>query len=160
MNVTQAAERQMSVRAFRDDPVPGEIVREILLKAGPAPSGGNVQPWKVYALAGQPLEALSNVLLVKWLLGFMRRRNMRSIRPRFGNRKEHSGLSAARIFTAPSISLGMTQPGGWRSRRVISVCSMRRLDCFLYRAPDGAAAMIRSGYVDADGYAAGNRIRP
>lgn len=58
MNVSEAVARRMSVRAFRPDPVPGETVREILELAAKAPSGGNLQPWRVYALAGAPLEAL------------------------------------------------------------------------------------------------------
>src|SRR5476649_2002086 len=58
MNVSDAVERRISVRAFRPDPVPGEVVREILEAAGRAPSGGNLQPWRVHALAGEPLAAL------------------------------------------------------------------------------------------------------
>ena len=30
-------------------------VRELLEAAAQAPSGGNLQPWRVYALAGEPL---------------------------------------------------------------------------------------------------------
>jgi len=59
MNVGEAVERRISVRAFKPDPVPAELLRKILQKAGRAPSGGNVQPWKVYALTGQPLAALT-----------------------------------------------------------------------------------------------------
>ncbi len=55
MNVSQAMERRISVRAFRPDPVEGQMVREILEAAGRAPSGGNLQPWRVYALAGEAL---------------------------------------------------------------------------------------------------------
>lgn len=55
MDVSEAVERRISVRAFRPDPVPGAVVREILQAAARAPSGGNLQPWRVYALAGQPL---------------------------------------------------------------------------------------------------------
>ncbi|MCR5873569.1 nitroreductase [Phenylobacterium sp. J426] len=58
MNVTEAVAARISVRAFRPDPVPGALVREILELAAKAPSGGNLQPWRVYALAGEPLEAL------------------------------------------------------------------------------------------------------
>jgi len=58
MDVTEAVERRMSVRAFRPDPVPGPVVREILQLAHGAPSGGNLQPWRVYALAGPPLAEL------------------------------------------------------------------------------------------------------
>ncbi|MEP6966652.1 MAG: nitroreductase [Pseudomonadota bacterium] len=55
MDVSEAAARRMSVRAFRPDLVPGSVVREILEAARGAPSGGNLQPWRVYALAGAPL---------------------------------------------------------------------------------------------------------
>lgn len=53
--VFQAVERRISVRAFKPDPVAGEVVREILELAARAPSGGNLQPWRVYALSGEPL---------------------------------------------------------------------------------------------------------
>jgi nitroreductase len=58
MNVTEAVERRISVRAFRPDSVPGAVVREILELAHRAPSGGNLQPWRVHALAGEPLAQL------------------------------------------------------------------------------------------------------
>jgi nitroreductase len=57
MDVSEAAARRMSVRAFRPDPVAGSVVREILEGAHGAPSGGNLQPWRVYALAGEALAA-------------------------------------------------------------------------------------------------------
>jgi nitroreductase len=55
MDVSEAARRRMSVRAFTDRPVAGSVVREILEIAHGAPSGGNLQPWRVYALAGGDL---------------------------------------------------------------------------------------------------------
>lgn len=58
MNVSQAVAQRISVRAFRPDPIPGVLVREILEIAARAPSGGNLQPWRVHALTGAPLEAL------------------------------------------------------------------------------------------------------
>lgn len=58
MNVTEAVDRRVSVRAYQDKPVPGALVREILEAAKRAPSGGNLQPWRVHALAGAALESL------------------------------------------------------------------------------------------------------
>jgi nitroreductase len=55
MNVSDAVARRISIRAFRPDPVPGDVVAEILARAAQAPSGGNLQPWRVYGLAGAPL---------------------------------------------------------------------------------------------------------
>jgi len=58
MTVSEAVDRRISIRAFKTDPVSGAVVREILAAAARAPSGGNLQPWRVYALTGEPLEAL------------------------------------------------------------------------------------------------------
>ncbi|PZQ62398.1 MAG: nitroreductase family protein [Phenylobacterium zucineum] len=58
MNVSEAVEHRISVRAYDDRPVPREVVARIIEKAARAPSGGNLQPWRVYALAGAPLAAL------------------------------------------------------------------------------------------------------
>ncbi|HEX2559076.1 nitroreductase [Phenylobacterium sp.] len=55
MNVSEAIARRVSIRAFKPDPVPGALVRQILEAAAKAPSGGNLQPWRVYALSGAPL---------------------------------------------------------------------------------------------------------
>jgi nitroreductase len=52
----------MSVRAYRPDPVPADVVREILERAHQAPSGGNLQPWRVYALAGDALAAFKAMI--------------------------------------------------------------------------------------------------
>jgi len=53
--VSEAVERRISVRAFKPDPVSADVVRDILERATRAPSGGNLQPWLVYALTGEPL---------------------------------------------------------------------------------------------------------
>ena len=58
MTVTEAVQRRTSVRSFKADPVSGALVRSIIEDAARAPSGGNLQPWRVYALTGEPLEAL------------------------------------------------------------------------------------------------------
>jgi nitroreductase len=58
MNVSDAVAGRFSVRAFKPDPVPRAVVAEILELACRAPSGGNLQPWRVYGLAGEPLAAL------------------------------------------------------------------------------------------------------
>ena len=58
MDVREAVASRFSCRAFRPDPVPEQVVREIVELAARAPSGGNVQPWRVYAIAGARVEAL------------------------------------------------------------------------------------------------------
>lgn len=55
MDVAEAVRRRISTRAFKPDPVPGETVRAIVEASAQAPSGGNLQPWRVYAIAGDAL---------------------------------------------------------------------------------------------------------
>ena len=55
MTVSEAVLSRRSVRAFLDTPVPVEVITEVLKKASWAPSGGNVQPWKIWVLGGEPL---------------------------------------------------------------------------------------------------------
>jgi len=69
MDVTAAVEKRVSVRAFRPDSVPADTVRAILQAAHRAPSGGNLQPWRVYALAGEPLAALKTAATAKMTQG-------------------------------------------------------------------------------------------
>ena len=50
MNIKQLIESRYSVRSFLDKDVGFEKVKSILDTANSAPSGGNIQPWKVYVL--------------------------------------------------------------------------------------------------------------
>jgi len=58
LNVTEAVRSRLSARAFLDRPVPETTIREILDAARFAPSGGNLQPWHVHVLTGEPLANL------------------------------------------------------------------------------------------------------
>ena len=52
MDVSTAVDRRKSVRAFLDTQVPDDTIAELLAKAARAPSGGNVQPWRIYVING------------------------------------------------------------------------------------------------------------
>ncbi|MEJ0042071.1 MAG: nitroreductase family protein [Rhizomicrobium sp.] len=52
LHVIDALHARKSVRAFKPDPVPRELVEELLTLASRAPSGTNIQPWKVHVVAG------------------------------------------------------------------------------------------------------------
>ncbi len=58
MDVREAVASRYSCRAFLPKPVPEATVRDIVERAARAPSGGNLQAWRVYAIAGARLEAL------------------------------------------------------------------------------------------------------
>lgn len=61
MRVEQALQQRRSVRAFLPRSVDGGVVRELLEGAAQAPSGGNLQPWRVVALSGVALAEVNAV---------------------------------------------------------------------------------------------------
>lgn len=56
MKVSDALNERRSIRAFLNKPVSEALVRDILFAASRSPSGGNLQPWHVWALGGAELE--------------------------------------------------------------------------------------------------------
>tara|TARA_X000000368_G_scaffold411468_1_gene396365 strand:- start:255 stop:908 length:654 start_codon:yes stop_codon:yes gene_type:complete len=50
MNVTDAVNKRSSIRSFKSIPVEDSLIRKLLLKASRAPSGGNLQPWKIFVI--------------------------------------------------------------------------------------------------------------
>lgn len=65
MTVTEAIESRISTRAFRDTPVSGAVLRRILDTARRSPSGGNLQPWHVWALGGEELARFKETIRTK-----------------------------------------------------------------------------------------------
>jgi nitroreductase len=63
MHIDEALRARKSVRAFKPDPVSLELVREILDLASRAPSGTNIQPWKVHVVAGETRQRLEAEVL-------------------------------------------------------------------------------------------------
>ena len=57
MNVTEAVQSRFSTRAFLNTPVSDELLRELLTKSARSPSGGNLQPWKIFVINGPSMKA-------------------------------------------------------------------------------------------------------
>lgn len=55
MNVTKAVETRKSIREFLQKPVPNKLLAKLLEKASRSPSGGNLQPWKVFVINNQSM---------------------------------------------------------------------------------------------------------
>jgi len=62
MKVSEAVDKRMSVRAFTDNPVPVETVKQVMKKAARTPSGGNVQPWRIVILSEDKLNAFKSLM--------------------------------------------------------------------------------------------------
>ena len=66
MDVIEAVKRRKSIRGYKPDPVPKEVLGEILELASRAPSAMNTQPWEFTVLTGDVLEIVrrNNVALL------------------------------------------------------------------------------------------------
>jgi nitroreductase len=62
ITVEEAISGRHSVRAFLATPVPRQLILKIMTIAGRAPSGSNVQPWKVWVLEGALKEEVARDL--------------------------------------------------------------------------------------------------
>ncbi|MCX5140496.1 nitroreductase [Streptomyces sp. NBC_00338] len=58
MDVYEAVDSRRAVRAFSDEPVSRETLERVLTAATRSPSSGNLQPWRMYVVAGEPLAEL------------------------------------------------------------------------------------------------------
>jgi len=66
MDVIEAVKKRKSIRGYKPDPVPKEVLEQILELASHAPSAMNTQPWEFTVLTGDVLENVrrSNVELL------------------------------------------------------------------------------------------------
>lgn len=62
MHIQDAIASRRSVRAFLDTPVATETIRRVLRQALRAPSGGNLQPWHLQVVGGEPLAQLKALM--------------------------------------------------------------------------------------------------
>jgi nitroreductase len=62
LSVSGALARRRSIRAFADRPVDPALVRDLIVQAARAPSGGNLQPWHVDLVHGAAMERLKALM--------------------------------------------------------------------------------------------------
>ncbi len=55
MHVRDAVAARRSIRQFTDEAVPDDILRDLLERSARAPSGGNLQPWRIYVVNGDAM---------------------------------------------------------------------------------------------------------
>ena len=50
MKVSEAVLSRRSIREFTSEPIDNEIIKDLLALAARSPSGGNLQPWKIFVI--------------------------------------------------------------------------------------------------------------
>ena len=65
MDIVEAIQQRKSIRAFKSDPVPKEILKGIMELALQAPSWANTQPWEFAIVTGKKLEEIRQAFVEK-----------------------------------------------------------------------------------------------
>ena len=55
-SLSEIIKLRKSIRAYLDKPVSNGLIKNMLLKASQSPSGGNLQPWKIYIVNDNSME--------------------------------------------------------------------------------------------------------
>lgn len=63
MEIWQAITERKSIRVFKPDPVPRELIEKVLGAGMLAPSSANMQPWDLVVIGGEEKDKLSQLLL-------------------------------------------------------------------------------------------------
>lgn len=58
MDIIEAIRTRKSIRGYRPDPVPRELLQQVLDVANRSPSASNVQPWEIAVVTGKVLEQI------------------------------------------------------------------------------------------------------
>jgi nitroreductase len=69
MNVRDAVAARRSVRGFLETPVDVGVIQRLVIEASRTASGGNLQPWHIDIVAGEPLAQLKATMLGKLARG-------------------------------------------------------------------------------------------
>ena len=56
MKVSDAVLARRSIRAFTPQPINNKVIKDLLALAARSPSGGNLQPWKIYVINNQSMK--------------------------------------------------------------------------------------------------------
>jgi nitroreductase len=63
MDVIEAIKQRKSIRAFKPDPVPQDLLKKIIEQAQRAPSWANTQPWEFAVVTGKKLKAIQEAFV-------------------------------------------------------------------------------------------------
>lgn len=92
-----------SIRGYKPDPVPKEVIREVIAMAMRAPSSLNTQPWNFTVVAGAPLDRIRAGNTERNLAGVPPSRELRSHGEYVGAHRERQIEIAKQLFAAMGI---------------------------------------------------------
>ena len=104
MNYEDIAQARRSIRGYKSDPIPREILEEIIHIAKQAPSSMNTQPWHFHVLTGEPLERIRKGNTEKMMAGSSVDREIKLNHGYEGLHRERQVEIAVQLFEAMGIA--------------------------------------------------------
>jgi nitroreductase len=104
MHYEEIALVRRSIRGYKPDPIPREILEEIIHIAKQAPSSMNTQPWHFHVLTGEPLERIRKGNSEKMMAGSAVDREIKLNHGYEGPHRERQIEIAVQLFEAMGIA--------------------------------------------------------
>jgi nitroreductase len=104
MHYEDIAQDRRSIRGYKTDPIPREILEEIIHIAKHAPSSMNTQPWHFHVLTGEPLERIRKGNTEKMMAGSSVDREIKLNHGYEGPHRERQIEIAVQLFEAMGIA--------------------------------------------------------
>jgi nitroreductase len=104
MNYEDIAQARRSIRGYKKDSIPREILEEIIHIAKQAPSSMNTQPWHFHVLTGEPLERIRKGNTEKMMAGSSVDREIKLNHGYEGPHRERQVEIAVQLFEAMGIA--------------------------------------------------------
>lgn len=93
-----------SIRGYKPDPVPKEVIADVISMAMRAPSSLNNQPWHFHVVTGEPLDAIRKGNTERNLAGVPDSREFRKSSPYGGVHRERQVEIAKQLFAVMGIA--------------------------------------------------------
>ncbi|MEY9696521.1 nitroreductase [Bradyrhizobium ottawaense] len=98
-----------SIRGYKPDPVPKELIAEIIGLAMRAPSSMNTQPWNFYVITGEPLDRIRAGNTERMVAGIPQSREFRTGQAFAGKHRDRQVGVAKQLFSAMGIERDNTE---------------------------------------------------
>lgn len=104
MEFDEVVQGRRSIRGYKPDPVPRELIEEIIGLAMRAPSSMNTQPWNFTIVTGEPLDRIRQGNTERNLAGIPHSREFRIGQPFAGQHRDRQVGVAKQLFAAMDIA--------------------------------------------------------
>ncbi|WP_319825711.1 nitroreductase [Thalassovita sp.] len=104
MQLDQAMQERRSIRGYKSDPVPRELLEEIIALANRAPSSMNTQPWHFHVLTGEVLDRVRRGNTERMLAGIPPQRDIPDHGAYEGVHRDRQVEIAKQLFAAMGIA--------------------------------------------------------